>query len=87
MFRDLKTGGYNLENTKVNERRLMALLNAHFYRLYSGEFSGCFFITSSRHRLYLSSHAQRDVQQSAIALFGWDYTLPIGVNLSKIGRI
>lgn len=26
MFRDLKTGGYNLENTKVNERRLMALI-------------------------------------------------------------
>ena len=26
MFRDLKTGGYNLENTKVNERRLMALV-------------------------------------------------------------
>jgi hypothetical protein len=87
MFRDLKTGGYNLENTKVNERRLMALLNAHFYRLYSGDFSGRFFTTSSRHRLYLSSHAQRDVQQSAIALFGWDCTLPIGVNLFKIGRI
>ena len=26
MFRDLKTGGYNMENTKVNERRLMALV-------------------------------------------------------------
>ncbi len=26
MFRDLKTGGYNLENTKVNEQRLMALV-------------------------------------------------------------
>ncbi|MBE9094717.1 hypothetical protein IQ252_12585 [Tychonema sp. LEGE 07203] len=26
MFRDLKTGGYNLENTKVNERRLRALV-------------------------------------------------------------
>lgn len=26
MFRDLKTGGYNLENTKVNARRLMALV-------------------------------------------------------------
>jgi len=87
MFRDLKTGGYNLEKTKVNQRRLIALLNAHFYRLYSGDFSGCFFTASSRHRLYLSSHAQRDVQQSAIALFGWDCTLPIGVNLSKIGRI
>jgi hypothetical protein len=87
MFRDLKTGGYNLEKTKVNQRRLIALLNAHFSCLHSGDFSGCFFTTSSRHRLYLSSHAQRDVQQSAIALFGWDCTLPIGVNLSKIGRI
>jgi hypothetical protein len=26
MFRDLKTGGYNMENTKVNEQRLMALV-------------------------------------------------------------
>jgi hypothetical protein len=26
MFRDLKTGGYNLENTKVNPRRLMTLV-------------------------------------------------------------
>ena len=26
LFRDLKTGGYNLENTKVNERRLLALV-------------------------------------------------------------
>ncbi|NEQ85999.1 MAG: IS4 family transposase [Moorea sp. SIO2I5] len=26
MFRDLKTGGYNLENTKVNERRLIAIV-------------------------------------------------------------
>jgi hypothetical protein len=26
MFRDLKTGGYNMENTEVNERRLMALV-------------------------------------------------------------
>jgi len=26
MFRDLKTGGYNLEKTKVNQRRLIALI-------------------------------------------------------------
>lgn len=26
MFKDCKTGGYNLENTKVNERRLLALI-------------------------------------------------------------
>ena len=26
LFRDLKTGGYNLENTKVNERRLIAMI-------------------------------------------------------------
>jgi hypothetical protein len=26
MFKDCKTGGYNLEETKVNERRLLALV-------------------------------------------------------------
>ena len=26
LFRDLKTGGYNLENTHVNERRLQAII-------------------------------------------------------------
>jgi hypothetical protein len=86
MFRDLKTGGYNLENTKVNERHLMALI-----LLISIAYTLATFQGASLQPLPVTGYICRPTEAGrstdATALFGWDCTLPIGVNLSKIGRI
>ena len=38
MFRDFKSGGYNLEGTKVSNKRLMTLMEANYSGLFSSYF-------------------------------------------------